>query len=454
MARAKKGGKILTHERFRRAPEPDPNYRELLAVREISHALAGSDRPEDVFQFALDRISPMLGASFASVYLVDDASELMSLTAAHKWPARFRPWLSDVRVRVGFGPSGEAAAERRLIEVPDVLGDPDLEDWAEVAGELGFKSLVAVPILAQNAVLGVVTFYFEETGNPTEERRSLMRTVADQLAGAAERARLLKELRRVSAALGDANSELDRQYRAVRDARRAREEFLANASDELRTPLSTFLGQIGMIQEDMSGSLKSEQREALNAAHRAGLHVQRLIDDLIELAEVRRLDASPPVSIDDFDPGGPLRDAVTHVGPREGFTLRVADPPALPPRVRSDSGKFTRILIGILRNVFDLAEGGIVEAGYMVGPDRIVYQIRADSIEVHERGTSNLFEEFRSQRPASAMTSEPGSGLGLALARQLARLLGGDIQISTDSGHGATFTAELPMEYDPSQRRF
>src|ERR1019366_10799082 len=81
-----------------------PAHRELVAVSEIVHAFLRADRPEDVFQFALDRVSPVVGASFASVYLVDGASELMRLVAAYNWPERLRPWLGDMRVRVGVGP--------------------------------------------------------------------------------------------------------------------------------------------------------------------------------------------------------------------------------------------------------------------------------------------------------------------------------------------------------------
>src|SRR5258708_79104 len=75
-----------------------PAQRELIAVREIVHAFLRADRPEDVFQFALDRVSPVVGASFASVYLVDGASELMRLVAAYNWPEQHRPWLGDMRV--------------------------------------------------------------------------------------------------------------------------------------------------------------------------------------------------------------------------------------------------------------------------------------------------------------------------------------------------------------------
>src|ERR1700733_6148004 len=106
-----------------------------MAVREIVHAFLTADRPEDVFKFALERVSPVVGATFASVYLIDGTSELMRLVAAYNWPKRDEPWLGEMRVRLGFGPSGEAASERRAIEVPDVQAGSGLEDWQDVAAE-------------------------------------------------------------------------------------------------------------------------------------------------------------------------------------------------------------------------------------------------------------------------------------------------------------------------------
>src|SRR3984957_20592659 len=153
----------------------DAAVREVMAVREIAHAFLTADRPEEVFRFALEGVSPVVGATFASVYLVDGASELMRLAAAYNWPARYEPWLGEMRVRLGFGPSGQAASERRAIEVPDVFADPSLEDWQEVARELGFRSLVALPLETGQHVLGTVTFYFGHPSALTADSRNLLR---------------------------------------------------------------------------------------------------------------------------------------------------------------------------------------------------------------------------------------------------------------------------------------
>src|SRR5687768_187076 len=194
----------------RHAPLPtgDAAVRELLAVREVMHAFLTADHPAEVFQFALERVSPLVGATFASVFLVDGASDLMKLAAAYNWPERYRPFLGQMRVRVGQGPSGEAVSERRVIQVPDVLADPALSDWREVADELGFRALVALPLQTSTRVLGAVTFYFEQSGGFGAESRSLMRICADQMAATAEKSELIDELRRANAALTETNHEL------------------------------------------------------------------------------------------------------------------------------------------------------------------------------------------------------------------------------------------------------
>lgn len=194
----------------RPAPESaDPGYRELLVVREIVHAFLVADRSDDVFQIALDHVSALVGASFACVYVIEDGSELMRLAAAYNWPERYAPFLHEVRVRVGFGPSGEAASERRAIEVPDVFADPSLEDWQEVAGELGFRSLVALPLQHGATVLGAVTFYYAAPSAISTETRGLLRMVADQMATTAAKARVVTELRRENEVLRARVAELE-----------------------------------------------------------------------------------------------------------------------------------------------------------------------------------------------------------------------------------------------------
>src|SRR5689334_16090271 len=313
-------------ERFRPPPAaPDQAMRELMAVREVIHAFLTADRPEEVYQFALERVSPLVGATFASVYLVDGASELMPLVAAYNWPERLRPFLGEMKVRLGFGPSGEAAAERRVIEVPDVMADPSLEDWAEVAHELGYRAIVALPLQTGDGVLGAVAFYFEEAGAISSETRSLLRMVADQMAATAQKARLIEDLRRANAALIDSNAELERQYVALLEARRVKDEFLANISHELRTPLTAVMGYLALMDEGLAGPVTDEQRRTLSQVKTASQHLLDLIGDLLELTTLKR--GGLEIKAAAFDIRDPLHDALASTrGRSESVGLRVREP--------------------------------------------------------------------------------------------------------------------------------
>lgn len=443
--------RYATRTPFAPAVAEPPAHRELVAVREIVNAFLRADRPEDVFQFALDRVSPVVGATFASVYLVDGASELMRLAGAYNWPEQHRPWLSDMRVRLGFGPSGEAASERRAIEIPDVLADPGLEDWREVSAELGFRAIVALPLQTATRVLGTVTFYFAEPGGFTAEKRGLLRIVADQMAATAEKAALLDDMRRTNAALVEANAELERQYVAVVEARRVKDEFLANVSYELRTPLTAVIGYLSILSERISGPLTPEQAEELAQARAASDRLLEQVDALLEFTSLRR--GTLEVMVEDFDPRVPLRDAMRAAkGLPEGVQLVAEEPVLALPPMRSDRRKITRVLVSLLSNAFKFTAKGEVRAAVNVANGRAVYSVQDTGIGIEPAAQLLVFDEFR-QVDGTATRRYGGSGLGLALSRGVARLLGGDIELVSAPGQGSTFSLTIPLEYAPQEDR-
>ncbi len=439
-----------TSERLRTGPESsEAGLRELMAVREIVHAFLTADRPEEVFQFALDRVSPLVGASFACVYLVDGASELMRLAAVHNWPERFAPFLGEMRVRLGFGPSGEAAAERRVIEVPDVLADGSLEDWAEVANELGFRAIVALPLQTGEGVLGAVAFYFETAGAISPDTRALLRMVADQMAATAQKARLIDDLRRANAALVETNAELERQYSTILEARRVKDEFLANISHELRTPLTAVMGYLALMEEGLIGPVTAEQRKTLAQVKTSSQHLLDLIGDLLELTTLKR--GGLEVAATTFDIRDPLREAVTSTrGRPEQVALRVIEPESAT-FMLSDRRKISKMLIALLSNAYKFTGSGEIRLSVEARNGRAMYRVQDTGIGIPGAMQQTVFDEFR-QVDGSSTRRFGGSGLGLSLARRLARLLGGEITVDSSLGEGSTFVVELPLQYrDPDR---
>ena len=415
----------------------DAGYRELVAIREIAQAFLTANNPGEIYQFALDRVCPLVGAAFACVYLIDGQSELMRLQAAHNWPERYARFLGDVRVRVGFGPSGEAASERRVIEVPDVFADKSLEDWQEVATELGFRSIAALPLQTSAGVRGAVSFYFAASGALTPESRGLLRVVADQMAAITEKARMIDDLT-------SANEELERQIVAVLEARKLQDEFLSNVSHELRTPLTSVLGYIALMEEGIAGPVTSEQQETLGQVKTSSEKLLELIGDLLELTSLKRNQIG--IDVTEFDPRDALHDAIASTpGRRDAVKLIVNEAPALP-MITSDRKKVTRLVAALLNNAYKFTQLGEVRVGLQRHSDRVVYSIVDTGCGISEEAQRFVFDEFR-QEDGSATRKYGGSGLGLAIARRLARLLGGDVTLSSEQGRGSTFKAEIPLSF-------
>jgi signal transduction histidine kinase len=420
----------------------DVGVRELVAVREIAAAFLTAEDPGDVFQLALDRVSPIVGSTISCIYLIEPGSELMRLEAVHNWPARYARFLGEMRVRLGSGPSGRAASERRVIEVPDVFADASVDDWKDVANELGFRSLVALPLETAGGVLGTVTFYFSGSGALSSDARALLQLVADQMAATAEKARLIEDLKATNAALQGTNAELEKQYAALVEARRLQDEFLSNVSHELRTPLTAVLGYLSLMEEGLGGPITDEQQVSITQMKGSSEKLLDLITDLLELTALKRNEIA--LQVTEFDPEEPIRNAVAATsGKPDGITLVVDEARDLP-KMRGDLRKTARLVSVLLRNAFKFTEQGEVRVGVRVRGGRVHYRVADTGVGISEAAQRFVFDEFR-QEDGSATRKYGGSGLGLAIARRLARVLGGDISLSSERGKGSTFEVELPL---------
>ena len=371
----------------------------------------------------------------------------MRLGAAFNWPDKYAKFLGEMRVRLGAGPSGTAAAERRVVEIPDVFADTSIADWQVVARELGFRSLYALPLETGATVLGAVTFYFDSSGALPEDARNLLRVVADQMAATAEKAKLIEDLQRTNTALQSANTELEKQYVAILEARRLQDEFLSNVSHELRTPLTAVMGYLALMEEGLAGPVTPEQQHTLGQVKSSSERLLELIGDLLDVTALKRHDVS--CSISDFDPREPLKDALACAnGIKPGVKLIVEETPVLP-MMTSDKRKVARLVGALLANAFKFTEKGEVRVSVKAKADKAVYTVTDTGVGISADAQRFVFDEFR-QVDGSLTRRYGGSGLGLALARRLARLLGGDIVLVSTPSVGSTFRVEIPLAYEPN----
>lgn len=162
--------------------------RELDVARDVAQAVITAASPLEVYRIALARVTPIVHAKFSSVFHRDpDDESLLRLTCAHNWPQPSARFMSQLRIRVGRGPTGRAVAEAAPVEVCDVFADEALRSWWEPAREIGFTSLISLPLRSGSNVKGALTFYFDTAREFDAGERDVLMLFADQLALTSER---------------------------------------------------------------------------------------------------------------------------------------------------------------------------------------------------------------------------------------------------------------------------
>jgi signal transduction histidine kinase len=341
-----------------------------------------------------------------------------------------------MRVRVGFGPSGEAASERRLIEVPDVFADPDLEDWHDVARELGFTAIAATPLIAAGRVLGVATFYFSEPSVVTGESRGLLRLVADLMAVTADQSARRDELRRAQSALHEATAEVERQYEVVGNAQRARDDFLEGVSHDLRIPLQALLANLANLEGESSGSLTEGQRDEVRAVRSSASHVLALVEALQDFAGARR--GTLELTIDEFDPRVPLREAVRDAASAvSGVAVTSVDPVLALPPMRGDRRKIVRLLVTLIEHMSERGRLDRVEVTVERAEQRVRFRVQeTGALRPGADGEEGWADDAASMQIAWA----------LDLVRSVGGLMGGVVVVETGAEGRPVFLLDLPLD--------
>lgn len=435
-----------------RPPQQSPGLQELKAAREIARSFLTADRPHEVYRVALDHVTPLVGASFGCVFLrgKGDQSDLLHIVAAFNWPEKYATYLNDLRVKVGNGPTGRAVAENRAVEVGDVFADPALEDWWESARELGFVSSISLPLSFTGEPIGALTFYFCDAESFRSGDPELLQLVADQLAATAEKAHLIDDLQKANAQLREQNIEVEARYREADEARRLKNEFLANVSHELRTPLTAILGYAYLLKEGVSGDLSADQLRAAEKIEASGNALMALINDLLDLTHIKlgRVEVKPELT----DAIALARAALSDAPPGlPGVEVNIeASESAIP--IHVDASLVLRILHNLLSNAlkFTLA-GSVTIRVRSESPDvesngshpRVVWEVQDTGIGIAHEEQASIFQEFR-QADGSATRRFGGAGLGLTLSQGLAERMDGEITVESVPGEGSTFTLTLP----------
>ena len=227
---------------------------------------------------------------------------------------------------------------------------------------------------------------------------------------------------------------------AAEDANQAKSAFLANMSHEIRTPMNAVLGYTQLLQRD--STLEERHQNHVATISRSGYHLLDLINDILEMS---KLDAGRSVvEATDFDFHQLLADVVTmfRVKMEEKglrFTLELQE--GLPGHLRSDPTKIMQVLINVLGNALKFTDQGEVKVRVRSAEDHlgelvVVAEVNDTGIGISSKDLAKIFDAFEQ---AEAGLKKGGTGLGMAISRKHAQLLGGDLTVSSREGEGSTF---------------
>lgn len=309
---------------------------------------------------------------------------------------------------------GAAAALEPLLAAPP--GAPP------AGGTWGGLRALRVP-MHDDGVTGSVVVGSRREDFPTELEAFLCRVAVDQALVAVNTSRLV-------AGLTHANA--------------AKATFLATMSHELRTPLNAIIGYGELLQAEVGGTLSDAQRHHVGRIESAARHLVQLIESILSFA---RLEAGrEPVYPGPVDLAEVTRGAVELVEPllaSRPVALRVdgADGPV---RVETDAAKVRQILLNLLSNAVKFTPAGEIRVTVQRDGDAgVVLAVHDTGVGIDATDLEHVFEPFRQVGEVHTRRA-PGTGLGLSVSRQLARLLGGDVTAESVLGHGSTFRLRLP----------
>jgi signal transduction histidine kinase len=326
--------------------------------------------------------------------------------------------------------SARAALERRTVHVPDIQGDPEYA--YAVRDERPIRTTLAVPMLKGDDLVGTITIYRLELKPFTDKQIALVETFADQAAIAIENVRLFDEIQDKS--------------RQLEMASQNKSQFLSSMSHELRTPLNAIIGLTEMLVTNAARFGTDKALEPLRRVNAAGTHLLGLINEVLDLSKIEagKLELNPEL----VDLARLIDEVIGTAGQlaEKNKNRLVVEAPENVGKLTADSMRLKQILLNLLSNACKFTKEGEVALRVRKvaeGRDWVELAVADTGIGLTAEQLAKLFQDF-TQADSLTARRYGGTGLGLALSRKLARMMGGDVTVTSEPGQGSVFTVRLP----------
>jgi signal transduction histidine kinase len=368
--------------------------------------------------------------------LTRQVGERFQHIASYGYTAEYQKYMETYAIPSGRGSvAGRAVLDGEIVHVKDVRADPD---YAVLVHGSDIRTVLGVPLLREGTPIGVIILQRSTVRPFTDKQIELVATFADQAVIAIENVRLFDEIQDKSRQLAEAS-----QHKS---------QFLANMSHELRTPLNAIIGVTEMLREDAE-ALKQDL-EPLDRVLGAGRHLLALINDILDLSKIEA--GRMELNLGSFALPPLINDVVKTIEPlaaKNGNQIAVHCDAAIG-MLHADQMRLRQALLNLLSNANKFTEKGTVTIDAYQrqenGRDWVTLAVTDTGIGMTSEQMGKLFQEF-SQASSTTASKYGGTGLGLVISRRFCQMMGGDITVASEPGHGSTFTIRLPRIVEASK---
>jgi signal transduction histidine kinase/CheY-like chemotaxis protein len=432
----------LFDETQRLLKQTEQRATELQIINNIGQTLTEGSDLENMIQRVGERIQEALNVNNIAISIFDEETE--HVIAPYMVRNGEKIALTEENFDLHRYKTMIRASARRG-GVSWVVKEMDMEkvwrkSWRGPIADDAPKSMVVLPLLAGGEVIGGISIAdYEREDAFTDLSVNLLETIASNMGTAIQNVRLFDETKRLF-------KEAEEARAAAEQANQAKSTFLANMSHELRTPLNAIMGFTQIVRGKGEGILPEKQLGNLDKVTSSSQHLLGLINTVLDIAKIEagRMEVLPSK----FSLNG-LADQCANLAtpllkPNVMLEKQMDETIGI---VFSDQDKIKQIVLNLLSNAAKFThEGGIILKVEKLNAETVSISVKDSGIGISAEAVGRVFEEFQ-QADNTTTRQYGGTGLGLTISRNLARLLGGDLTAASELGKGSTFTLTIPMHY-------
>jgi len=407
---------------------------ELKALGEVGQAVSSTLDLQTVLSTIVGRAVQLSGTDSGVIYEYEEDRQEFHLRASHRMEEELVETIRATPIRPGEGATGQATTTRTPVEITNLLDERELgaTRLRPIAARLGYRSVLAVPLLREERILGALTVWRKEVGSFSAEVVNLLQTFATQSALAIQNARLFREIQEKGHQL-----ELASKYKS---------QFLASMSHELRTPMNAVLGYTRMLLMNVYGELPEKVRDVHGRIDKSGRHLLGLINDVLDFSKIEAGQLTlvlNPYSIKDV-----IQSVVTStqsLATEKNLALKITVPPELL-AASGDERRISQVLLNLVGNAIKFTDSGEVRIEVTSADGSFVVSVSDTGPGIAATDQENIFEEFSQAEGSTSAQKKGGTGLGLAIAKRIVELHGGKIRVESEVGKGSKFIFTLPLK--------